>query len=110
MLFPNLFPHFLARQDSLRAKLMQVNKNQMSYTFAKLSHRKVIKFFSIFSHHFICDVVILIIAEVFQILFIDVTFTEFPYCLCVLIEKRDFRAIFEKYFTIFSTFLLTPYK
>jgi hypothetical protein len=76
MLNPDLFFHLFASQNCLRAQLVEVNINYLSYTSTELLNGKILQFFLIFGHHFVGNVTILIVTQIFEILFIDVPFAE----------------------------------
>lgn len=87
---------------------MQVNKNQMANTGAKLFDRKVLKFLSGFCDNFIGNVMRLIITKIFEIFFVNISFAEFPHNLDILIEQRYVGVIFEISLDVFEAFLLSP--
>lgn len=110
VLSPDFSPHLPTRQNCLRAKLMQVNKNQVTDAKAKLFHPQTLKLLRVFCHHFISDMVRLIITKILQILLIYISFAEFSHSFDVFIEQRYFNISLQEPLHVFGTFLFCPQK
>lgn len=110
MLPPYFSPHFLTRQHRLWTKLVQVNENQVTNAMAELLHWQVFQFLRILWHHFVGNVLALVIAQVFQVFLVDVTLAELTYDFYVFVIKRHFYLVLEKALYEFLAFLLAPQK
>ena len=110
MLTPNFNPQFLAGEDCLGAQLVQLDENQMANTLAEFVHGEVYEFLSVFWDHFVGNVMVLVVAQVLQVLLVDISLAEFSHDSYVLVVKSSFYLVIEKAPYKFVAFLLAPQK
>ena len=96
MLTPNFNPQFLAGEDCLGAQLVQLDENQMANTLAEFVHGEVYEFLSVFWDHFVGNVMVLVVAQVLQVLLVDISLAEFSHDSYVLVVKSSFYLVIEK--------------
>lgn len=58
---PDFPSHFFAGQNSLRAELFEVDKNEVFDALAKLPYREILQFLGVLGYHFVSDMAVLVV-------------------------------------------------
>lgn len=105
---PNISPHLLAGQNRDAADVLEVDEDEFAYGLTEILHGEVSEFVCVSGDDAVGDVVGLVVAQVLQVLLVDVALAIFPDDLDVLVVEDSFGFVVQNFVDINFAFVLAP--